>query len=206
MLLRQHREEDAPRPRSLVSEIPLDLDTICLKCLEKDPRRRYQSAEQLADDLRRFLDHEPILARPISAARSHVALVPTEPGCRRADAGRVVVACRRGRGLRLLRDRLEPSGRRESRPRRGQGNRGRAGRAAKERGRSKRPIGSPPSLRRHDEPRAGWVGTGTRCRGVELHRAVTARQRRRRPAATSNGTTGTACATARGTWNIARTA
>ena len=59
-------EEDEPSSvRSVDARIPRDVETICLKCLEKNPAHRYQSAKDMADELHRFLDDKPILARPV---------------------------------------------------------------------------------------------------------------------------------------------
>ncbi|MDF1663124.1 MAG: WD40 repeat domain-containing serine/threonine-protein kinase, partial [Planctomycetota bacterium] len=56
--------EDPQEPSFWNRRVPADLDVICLKCLEKDPKNRYQNAEELAADLKRFLSGEAILARP----------------------------------------------------------------------------------------------------------------------------------------------
>ncbi|HEX3151835.1 MAG TPA: serine/threonine-protein kinase [Gemmataceae bacterium] len=63
--LEQVRTGDPVPVRQLQPKLPVDLETICLKCLEKEPRRRYASAAELANDLKRFRTNRAILARPI---------------------------------------------------------------------------------------------------------------------------------------------
>ena len=67
MLMHQLMNKEAPSPRKLDSSVPRDLETICLKCLEKDADKRFGSAQELADELGRFVRREPIESRPISA-------------------------------------------------------------------------------------------------------------------------------------------
>ncbi len=69
MLIVQILNEEPPSPRKLKATVSRDLETITLKCLQKDPAKRYQTSQELADDLKRFLKKEPIQARPIGRAQ-----------------------------------------------------------------------------------------------------------------------------------------
>ena len=66
-IIRQKTGEDAPSPKRLVATVPADLETICLKCLERDRGRRYKTARELGAELERFSQGRPILSRPISS-------------------------------------------------------------------------------------------------------------------------------------------
>jgi serine/threonine protein kinase len=65
-VIREASETQAPRLRSLAPSLDRDLETICARCLERDPKARYQSAGDLSADLERWLDGRPIIARPVS--------------------------------------------------------------------------------------------------------------------------------------------
>ena len=73
--VRQLLSQDLVMPSRLNSRTPRDLETICLKCLQKDPLRRYETAGELADDVRRFQHNEPIRARPVSLLERAIKLV-----------------------------------------------------------------------------------------------------------------------------------
>ncbi|MFO0824083.1 MAG: WD40 repeat domain-containing serine/threonine protein kinase [Gemmataceae bacterium] len=87
--IEQVRSQDAVPPRKLVPSVPRDLESICLRCLEKDFWRRYFTAESLADDLRRFIDGQPVLARPVGTVERSMKWVRRKP----AIAGLWAVGC-----------------------------------------------------------------------------------------------------------------
>ena len=89
MMMHQVIHDDPRHPRTLNDRIPRDLDTIALRAMAKEPSRRYASATLLADDLRRYLEGLPILARRMSPLERGLALVQAQPVARPRD--RVVV-------------------------------------------------------------------------------------------------------------------
>ena len=101
-------EEEATPPSAINRAVNRDLQTVCLKCLEKNPRRRYPSAEALAQDLERWLRHEPIQARPASPAtvamkwtRRHWAATALAVMALLSLAGYTLTTTRHQRQLRL---------------------------------------------------------------------------------------------------------
>ena len=77
--LRQVVEQAPERPTLINRRIDRELETICLKCLEKDPKRRYGSAEALAEDLERWLRNEPVQARPSTRWRRTLKWIRRKP-------------------------------------------------------------------------------------------------------------------------------
>ena len=106
--LLQQIARDLPVPPSRrVKGVPRDLEVLCLRCLEKDPARRLPSATALAEDLRRWLEHRPILARPVPPAERAVQWARRNPALATlslllaaALAGGAIVLARSNRELR----------------------------------------------------------------------------------------------------------
>ncbi len=90
--LTQVLADDPVPPQRLNPQVPRDLNTVCLKCLEKSPDRRYASAAALAEDLRRFLEYEPILAVPAGPWTRVRKAVRRRPVVSALTAGIVLVA------------------------------------------------------------------------------------------------------------------
>src|SRR5207237_9400723 len=86
-VLAQIVQKEPRAPRRVNRKVPVDLETICLKCLEKDPDRRYQTAGQLAEDLRRYVNRFSTSARRVGPVGRLVRWV------RRRPAVAVSLAC-----------------------------------------------------------------------------------------------------------------
>jgi tetratricopeptide (TPR) repeat protein len=89
MVLLQVVDDEPPSLRKLNASVPKDLETVALKCLEKAPARRYQTAKELADELQRYLRNEPIVARPGAKWERAIKWVRRHP----APSALVAVVC-----------------------------------------------------------------------------------------------------------------
>jgi serine/threonine-protein kinase len=78
-VVRKVSDDDPPRPKKINRQLPGEVETIILKAMEKDPRRRYPTARDFAEDIRRHLEGEPISARPVSVAYRVVRSVRRRP-------------------------------------------------------------------------------------------------------------------------------
>ncbi len=105
----QVRHEEPVPPRRLRPKLPRDLETICLKCLRKEPRRRYASAEALADDLGRYLAGRPIHARPVGRGERVLKWVRRRPAWAALAAACAVAALGLGAGAAWHNARLRES-------------------------------------------------------------------------------------------------
>ena len=92
MQIHKRLTEDPPDPRGLNRFVPRDLCTICLKCMERDPNRRFSTAKELAEEMQRFLRGEPIVSRPVSRTERVIRWVKRNPAVSAAALLTVVLA------------------------------------------------------------------------------------------------------------------
>ena len=142
------RNQEPVPPTRLQPRTPTDLETICLKALQKDPARRFPDAGAMAEDLRRFLDGEPIVARPVGTPERALAVVPAQPPRRRPGRGGRADGDRDHGRVGGVRRVLEDAQRRTRRVLQegGTGEEGRAGRTSgrrSRRGTTRSPPGTP---------------------------------------------------------------
>lgn len=97
-VLESVRTRRPPAPRSIRPDVPLDLEVVCLRCMEPDPEQRFASAHEVADELRRHLDGVPIRSRPAGPLR-HLAVWARRHRALAASVGSLLVALVGGLGL-----------------------------------------------------------------------------------------------------------